>query len=46
MQNKVMSTQWGWNNLTIQSVYKKADQQITVTIGNNRAYSGYSKPVF
>lgn len=41
MQNKVMSTQWGWNNLTIQSVYKKADQQLTVTIGNNTMYSGF-----
>lgn len=40
-QNKVMSTQWGWNNLTIQSVYKKADQQMTVTIGNNTIYSGF-----
>ena len=40
-QNKVMSTQWGWNNLTIQSVYKKADQQLTVTIGNNGVYSGF-----
>jgi hypothetical protein len=40
-QNKVMSTQWGWNNLTIQSVYKKADQQLTVTIGNNSVYSGF-----
>jgi hypothetical protein len=40
-QNKVMSTQWGWNNLTIQSVYKKADQQMTVTIGNNTMYSGF-----
>ena len=36
-----MSTQWGWNNLTIQSVYKKADQQLTVTIGNNSMYSGF-----
>lgn len=41
IQNKVMSTQWGWNNLTIQSVYKKADQQMTVTIGNNTVYSGF-----
>src|ERR1700712_1934148 len=40
VENKVMSTQWGWNNLTIQSVYKKADQQMTVTIGNNGIYSG------
>ncbi len=40
-QNAVMSTSWGWNNLTIQSVYKKADQQMTVTIGNNSFYSGF-----
>lgn len=40
MQNKVMSTRWGWNNLTIQTVYKKADQQLTVTIGNNTFYAG------
>ena len=36
-----MSTQWGWNNLTIQSVYKKDDQEMTVTIGNNSVYSGF-----
>ena len=41
MQNKVMSTQWGWNNMTIQSVYKKDDKQMTVTIGNNSVYSGF-----
>ena len=41
MQNKVMSTQWGWSNLTIQSVYKKDDQQMTVSIGNNGVYSGF-----
>ncbi len=40
-QNKVMSTQWGWNNMTIQSVYQKADQHLTVTIGNNSVYSGF-----
>jgi len=40
-QNKVMSTQWGWNNLTIQSVYQKGDQQLTITIGNNSVYSGF-----
>lgn len=39
--NRVMSLQWGWNNLTIQSVYKKGDQQMTVTIGNNSVYSGF-----
>ncbi len=41
LQNKVMSTQWGWNNLSIQSVYKKDDKQMTVTIGNNTVYSGF-----
>lgn len=40
-QNKVMSTQWGWNNLSIQSVYRKGDKQMTITIGNNAAYSGF-----
>ena|SRR5437868_8174156 len=46
MENKVMSTQWGWNNLTIQSVYKKDDQQMTVTIGNNGIYSGFVNMYF
>jgi hypothetical protein len=46
LQNKVMSTQWGWNNLTIQSVYKKGDQQMTVTIGNNTVYSGFVSMYF
>jgi hypothetical protein len=46
VENKVMSTQWGWNNLTIQSVYKKADQQMTVTIGNNGVYSGFVNMYF
>ena len=45
-QNKVMSTQWGWNNMTIQSVYKKGDQQMTVTIGNNGVYSGFVNMYF
>ena len=46
MQNKVMSTQWGWNNMTIQSVYKKDDKQMTVTIGNNGVYSGFVNMYF
>lgn len=46
LQNKVMSTQWGWNNLSIQSVYKKGDQQMTVTIGNNSVYSGFANLYF
>jgi hypothetical protein len=39
-QNRVMSTQWGWNNLSIQSVYRKGDQQLTITIGNSGIYAG------
>ena len=46
LQNKVMSTQWGWNYLTIQSVYRKGDQQMTVTIGNNSVYSGFVSMYF
>jgi hypothetical protein len=32
--------------LTIQSVYKKDDQQLTVTIGNNLLYSGLASTYF
>ena len=39
-QDKVMSTQWGWNNLSIQRVYRSGDKQETITIGNNLMYSG------
>jgi hypothetical protein len=40
-QDKVMSTQWGWSNLTIQRVYYDGkDKQVTVTIGNNGLYAG------
>ena len=40
-QDKVVSTQWGWNNLTMQRVYTdQKDKQLTVTIGNNAMYSG------
>jgi hypothetical protein len=46
IQNKVMSTQWGWNNLSIQSVYKKDDKQMTITIGNNTVYSGFVNMYF
>ncbi len=38
--DKVTSTQWGWNNLSIQRVYRKDDKQLTITIGNNSLYSG------
>jgi len=40
LQDKVMSTQWGWSNLSIQRVYRKDDKQLTITIGNNSLYSG------
>ncbi|WP_153800826.1 hypothetical protein [Foetidibacter luteolus] len=41
MENRVVSTQWGWSNLTIQSAYKKGeDQQLNISIGNNSFYSG------
>jgi hypothetical protein len=40
-QDKVMSTQWGWSNLTIQRVYYDGkDKQVTTTIGNNGFYAG------
>lgn len=41
-KNIVSSAQWGWNYLTIQTVYSKApDKQMTITIGNNTFYSGF-----
>lgn len=41
LQDKVMSTQWGWSNLSIQRAYKNnADKQLTITIGNAGIYSG------
>ncbi len=47
LQDKVMSTQWGWNNLSIQRVYKDgADKQITTTIGNNALYTGWVNMYF
>ena len=46
LQDKVMSTQWGWNNLSIQRVYIKDDKQLTITIGNNSLYSGMMSMYF
>jgi hypothetical protein len=47
MQDKVMSTQWGWNNMTIQRVYTdKKDKQLTVTIGNNAMYASIANVYF
>jgi hypothetical protein len=46
-QDKVVSTQWGWNNMTIQRVYSdKKDKQCTITIGNNMLYSGLVNAYF
>jgi hypothetical protein len=40
-QDKVVSTQWGWANMTIQRVYYDGkDKQLTTTIGNNGLYAG------
>ncbi len=47
LQDKVMSTQWGWSNLSIQRVYKdKADKQMTMVIGNAGIYSGLAQVYF
>ncbi|MEO5907880.1 MAG: hypothetical protein ABIR50_00510 [Ginsengibacter sp.] len=46
-QDRVVSTQWGWNNMTIQRVYSdKKDKQCTITIGNNMLYSGLVNAYF
>lgn len=40
-QDKVVSTAWGWSNMTIQRVYTdKNDKQLSISIGNNALYSG------
>jgi hypothetical protein len=40
-QDKVVSTQWGWANMTIQRVYYDGkEKQLTTTIGNNGLYAG------
>jgi hypothetical protein len=40
-QDKVVSTQWGWANMTIQRVYTDGkDKQLTTTIGNSGLYAG------
>lgn len=46
-QDVVMSTQWGWNNLSIQRVWKnKSDKQLTVTVGNAGVYAGLATMYF
>lgn len=43
----VMSTQWGWNNLSIQRVWKnKGDKQLTMTVGNAGVYAGLAALYF
>lgn len=45
--DKVASTQWGWNNLTIQRRYSDGkDKEMLVTIGNNLLYSGVVNAYF
>lgn len=39
-EDRVMSTRFGWSNLTIHRVYCKDDQQLTMTIGNSSAFAG------
>lgn len=47
LQDKVASTQWGWNNMTIERIYTdKKDQQLKITIGNNAIYSGFANAYF
>jgi hypothetical protein len=47
LQDKVMSTQWGWSNLSIQRVYKdNKDKQLTTTIGNAGIYAGLATMYF
>jgi hypothetical protein len=46
-QDVVMSTQWGWNNLSIQRVWKNtADKQLTITVGNAGVYAGLASLYF
>ncbi len=39
-EDRVMSTRYGWANLTIQRVYQKDDKQLSILIGNNSMYAG------
>jgi hypothetical protein len=47
VQDVVMSTQWGWNNLSIHRVWKNnADKQLTITVGNAGIYAGLATMYF
>lgn len=39
-EDRVMSTRYGWANLSIQRIYQKEDKQLSMLIGNNSIYSG------
>ncbi len=39
-EDRVMSTRYGWANLSIQRIYQNEDQQLSMLIGNNAIYSG------
>ncbi|MGV3593723.1 MAG: hypothetical protein ACO1NK_00640 [Sediminibacterium sp.] len=39
-EDRVMSTHYGWANLSIQRIYQKENKQLNMLIGNNSMYSG------
>jgi hypothetical protein len=45
-QDVVMSTQWGWSNMSIQRVWKNKDKQLTMTVGNAGIYAGLAAVYF
>ena len=46
-QDKVISTQWGWNNMYIERTYTdQKDKQVKLTIGNNLLYAGLANAYF
>jgi hypothetical protein len=44
--DKVVSTSWGWANLTILRSYTKDDKQLEISVGNNSFYSGWINMYF
>lgn len=40
LEDRVISTQWGWANLTVQRIYRQNDKQLSILVGNNVAYAG------
>ncbi len=47
LKNVVTSNQWGWNNMTIQTVYNQApEKQLIITIGNNPFYANVANMYF